>query len=141
MGMKDKEQDYNNYLETRKDYIQQKKEQIQDYAKYLMLVSSGIFSVSFLFIEKIATPPIKEKKLLLGAWICFSATVIIIILSFFLSSKAFDKEILILDSNQAGENKKYSNTWNVLVTISNIISFIVFVIGFVFLLIFAYENL
>lgn len=139
--MKNKEQDYNNYLETRKDYVQQKKEQIQDYAKYLMLVSSGIFSVSFLFIEKIATPPIKGKILLLLAWICFSATVIIIILSFFLSSNAFDKEILILDSNQAGENKNYSNTWNILVIISNILSLIVFVLGFVFLLIFAYKNL
>ena len=135
------EQEYNNYLETRKDYIQQKKEQIQDYAKYLMLVSCGIFSVSFLFIEKITTPPINEKGFLLVSWICFSATVIILILSFLFSSKAFDKEIEILDSNQLGENKKVSNTWNSLVIIFNILSFIIFVIGFIFLFIFAYNNL
>ena len=142
MGKKnDNEQEYNNYLETRKDYIQQKKEQIQDYAKYLMLVSCGIFSVSFLFIEKITTPPISEKGFLLVSWICFSATVIILILSFLFSSKAFDKEIEILDSNQSGENKKVSNTWNSLGIIFNILSFIVFVIGFIFLFIFAYNNL
>lgn len=132
--------EYKNYLETRKDYILQQKEQIQEYAKYLMSVSCGIFGISFIFIEKMVKEPIKCKEFLLASWISFSIAIVAIILSFLLSKKAFEKEIDILDDAQSGKSKIKKNHWNFWVRISNTFS-LAFILGIIFLFIFAYKNL
>ena len=133
---------YENYLETRKDYNIQKKEQIHEYAKYLMLVSCGVFGVSFLFIEKMIIPPIKVKYFLLLSWISFSLTIVAIILSFIISSKGFDTEIQILDLQQKNsQNKVPDNIYDFLVPWLNGFAFGAFILGFVYLFIFAYINL
>lgn len=135
------DKEYENYLKTRNDYLAQQKEQIQEYARHLMLVSCGIFSISFIFIDKIITPPIKRKIFILIAWISFSAVILFVILSYLMSYKAFKKEIQFLDSKQKKDESKVRNYFNAFVMIFNVLSLILFIVGLVFLFLFAYNNL
>ena len=57
------DKEYENYLKTRNDYLAQQKEQIQEYARHLMLVSCGIFSISFILLTKSLHLPSNEKFL------------------------------------------------------------------------------
>jgi len=101
----------------------------EQYDKLIVYLSGGALTLTVGFIEKIVDlSKIKDLSLLYRSWICFSASLIIILISHRTS-------LLSIDLGIKGKEKP-SDVWNIITDILNWISMIALVIGIISFILF-----
>lgn len=117
----------------RKDYLkilyETRKYAGEQYDKLIVYLSSGALVLTVGFIENVVDlSKINDLFLLYSSWICFSTSLIIILISHRTSLLSIDLEIK--------GKKKTSDRWNAVTDILNWLSMIALVIGIVSFIIF-----
>ena len=130
------------YLKVRKNYDKDISQQTELFDKYILLISTGSFGVSFLFIEKIIKGQIICKWLLIYIWTLFILSIISSLLSFAFSKKALSKAIEEYDKMYNDQNYEYKEPiQNLFTSIFNWYALGFLIVGFLCFLIFGYFNL
>lgn len=96
----------------------------EQYDKLIVYLSGGALTLTVGFIEKIVDlSKIKDLSLLYRSWTCFSASLIIILVSHRTSLLSIDLAIK--------EKEKISDFWSIVTNILNWISMIALVVGII----------
>lgn len=140
------DKDYEVYLGERKSLVNTLLDQSRSFDKYILTLAGGTFGLSFLFIKQIVPQPIHNTlSLLIAAWSCFGASILVTLLSFLFSQAACLKQIEIIENSwfsKITNNAKTSpNIYNKITVWLNWISMVLFVSGVVLLIVFGTKNL
>ncbi len=109
----------------------------------LITLSSGALGLSITFVRFLAPTP-HHIWVLAGAWICFGATLILMLISFLMSRKAFEKAVKSLNlvyEKQDSEARKINHWQSKWIDRFNLLSTISFIIGAIMLASFTWINL
>ena len=110
----------------------------EQYDKTVITLSTGALGLSFAFIKDVVDIKVASNiNFLTGAWICFTLSVLSVLLSFTASKYALDQAIIAEDNNEEIQ----INRADVITTILNWLSSIFFIIGLVFIIVFVKLNL
>ena len=136
---------YEDYLlGERKSLLFAQSEQAKSFDRWVLTLAGGTFGLSLIFIYQIAPNP-KSVGCLVTAWACFAASICFTLSSFLLSQEAHHQYIEAISklSNReaARENKLPPTVYGRVTKALNYGSMIVFLIGVVFLIVFAKLNL
>jgi hypothetical protein len=121
----------------------------ENFEKTILALSSALFafSVSFLGLYTnriVSTPGIKiiNFGLLIGSWISFAITIILILLSMLFGGFAFRLEVkkIMKALNNKNEIINANNIWNTIIFRFYIISGIAFILGIILIIIFCASN-
>ena len=136
------EHDYQTLLhEYRTLLLEAEKKAQEDFDKTVLTLSGGALGISFAFVKDIVgDKPIITVNLLLSAWITWGASLLFVLASFYLSTQAFRIAITQLDSGDIYKQLP-GGFYSRLTAISNITGGILFLVGVVFIVIFAGNNL
>ena len=117
-------------------------EQSRSFDKHLIALASGTIAVSLLLIERIDVVRDIENGCWLGtSWFFLVCSLISTLFSFLVARKAYDVEMDRWNSEtEANEQSENKNCWRTCTWVLNSISFLTFVVGVAFLLLFAYSN-
>ncbi len=143
------DENYQIYIKEREQLVKSELNQSQQFDKYILTLSSGIFSLSIVFIEKIAiNPEANTIWLLVTSWVVFSLSILSTLTSFLLSQIAYRKQQEILGewykSLMDGKDLAEKDRKNIFMDCTGIInwaSMAFFVAGVVFLIAFSAINL
>lgn len=136
--------DYNTYLSYRKVLVEGATEQGKSYEKQLLTLATGLLGASLIFLEKIAPNPASESMIYLYlSWGCLLFSIVSIVTSLLVSSRAFQRATEILDLEQAGKCKAgiLKNNYSTIVVLLNISAGVSFFGGVLFLCVFAISNM
>jgi preprotein translocase subunit SecG len=129
-------------IEYRQTILEQKSKSDDDFEKYITFISSGALIITLTFVDKISPLETSVQKwtLILG-WVFFATTLLINLISHYLSSRYNEKTIQDLDEQIPFEDLicKIKQRNNVISTL-NIISIISLGIGILGVLTFATIN-
>ena len=139
---------YEVYIEERKLLVDALREGARSFDKTILVLASGAFGLSLAFIRQIF-PNIKSGtvSLLVYAWISFCICLALTLFSFLTSQYSCSKQIKILEAkyfnNQSTQDKQTTlkNIASVCTQWLNILSFLSFVAGVLFLAKFGISNL
>ncbi len=122
----------------------------ESYDKALLTLSAGALAISMTFIKDVAEDP-KSIWMLITAWFILGLTTVVLLLTFLICQKAYqkartsldDREIARLNNDAKGqiEATLTKNRWAHIVTIGNFLCLILFVTGIIFLGIFIRINM
>lgn len=130
--MSDEQQSYRDLLQELSVKSQ------EQYDKTVITLSTGALGLSFAFIKDIVNIKIANNlNFLTGSWICFTLSVLSVLLSFLASKYALDKAIIAEDNNE----EITTNKVDLITTILNWLSAIFFIVGLVFMIVFVDLNL
>lgn len=137
---KKKSQEINNgydpvYLDTRKEYIESMYDQRDKLDTYLLNYSAGVFGVSILFIKQLVGDLNNCNILwaLVASWLIFAINIVIVLISFHISEKDFEKMIKKIDKGEEPQPSKFID-W------INRISIILFATGVALIIAFTILN-
>lgn len=137
MEVKEREE----YIKVRSDYDKEHSQQTNLLDKYILTISTGSFSLSFLFIEKIVKEVMKCPKVLVFSWIMFVLSIISSLLSFICSKSAISKTIKEYDKMYEDENYEFiTPIQDRFTSIFNWYSFGFLILGFISFIVFGYFN-
>lgn len=130
------------WREYRLSILEQKAKSDDDFEKYITFISSGALIITLTFVEKIS--PLNHsthKWILIAGWGFLASTLLINLISHYLSSRFNEKTIQNLDEGMVHEKltSKIKERNNV-ISVLNIISIISLGIGIVSILLFAAIN-
>ncbi len=138
--MLSKKELYKLYLKERDSLIAMEVEGAKTYDKAILTFTSGAFGVSIAFLEKVVPKPFPNTLLWLGlSWLCFAASLIIIILSFLSSQRACRLQVR-LTYETIMNNKTIKNYWSVATYFCNYASLVLLMMAFAFSGLFIYWN-
>jgi hypothetical protein len=112
--------------------------------KALLTFSSGALGLSLAFIKDIV--PLERAVYLVFlfvSWACFSACIVVTVLSFRFSIAAMDKQLVFLEKYYLEGDELFlnrKNVWSGLVTICAMIGAALFLAGLIATVIFVYSN-
>lgn len=139
---------YEVFLAERKNLLDTAKEAASKYAKAIITLSSGALLLSLNFMKDLAPEPKVETFFyLIGSWIAFSSSLLMVVISFLLATFAFNKQVTISEKfllhSPEGENntKPDSNPYNFWIKTLNIASLIAFIFGLYYVVLFSINNL
>lgn len=136
---------YEDYLlEERKSLLSSQSEQAKSFDKWILTLAGGTFGLSLIFIYQIAPHP-KSTGYLVTAWGFFTVSILFTLLSFLLSQEAHHKYIEVvsklINRETARDEKLPPNVYRRITKGLNYSSMTAFLIGVVFLIVFAGLNL
>lgn len=127
--------------EYRKDLITLEQKSVESFDKTVIALSGGALGLSLTFVKEIVDlPNAVQIHWLLAAWICWAASLLCVLLSFWLSAKAMRKAIKQLDEGKLGQERP----GGFLDWATGLLTFLgglVFVIGVVSMILFIQFNL
>ena len=130
----DQQQDYRNLLTE----LEQKA--YEDYDKALLAMSGGALAISIAFLKNIVGHDSYQYScLLIGAWISWTLTVLVVLGSFLMSQIALRTAIQELDSGE--EKSRLGGFADKITGFLNVAGGILFFVGVVLMVIFASVNL
>lgn len=130
--MSDKKQSYRDLLQELSVKSQ------EQYDKTLITLSTGALGLSFAFIKDVVDiKGASDINFLTGAWICFTLSVLSVLLSFLSSKYALDQAIVAEDNNEEVK----ANRMDLITTILNWLSAAFFIVGLIFIIVFVKINL
>lgn len=143
---KNKQEEYQIYLEERKQLIAAERKTAQQFDKAILTLAAGALALSITFINQIAPNPKPHSVyFLIGAWILFCSSLLSTLISFLTSQDACRRQRDLFDEEISQNNKKCSNTkdnkaafWTNLL---NYFSIGFFILGVVLLIVFSAINL
>lgn len=130
-------------LEQRKSLLAALLDQSRSFDKYVLTLASGALGLSLVFIERIVPrPSAASASYLVGAWICFGASILITLVSFLCSQRACLKQINILNGLLDGSLEKATpNVFTWVTGLLNWLSMLAFMAGVALLTTFSIQNL
>lgn len=135
------EANYQAYLEERKLLIEALREGSRTFDKAILTVSSGAFGLTIAFMKEIAPEPFQNTLWLIAtSWICFSISLIVILLSFLFSQIACREQIDIAYDSML-RNMERQTKWGKITTLCNYISIVTLIAAIVFWGFFAFWNI
>lgn len=136
---------YDVYLEERKLLIDAEREGSRSFDKAILTLAAGALGLSITFVDKIAPlPQATTLWLLVVSWISFGFSIIVTLSSFITSQWACASQRDILDTewlDGSEEQESIGNRWTHATNALNVVSILSFVVGVVFLCLFAFANL
>ncbi|MEK7516961.1 MAG: hypothetical protein AAB583_00270 [Patescibacteria group bacterium] len=141
--MEQKEYDeYQSYLEKRKQSIITEQESARLFDKSILTLAAGALALSVTFIDKIApSPKTYSICFLIISWILFCISLLSTLLSFLTTQEACRKQRDILDQNLLGKKVEHRISSDIWTNRLNYISIFCFIFGILFFLIFSALNL
>lgn len=134
--------DYDDLVTTRNNYVDKQFDQCKTFDQNVFLISSGIFGISFSFLQNIVKTPIDEIKwIILLSWSLILLSIIVSLLSYIINYYAYKTMINIIDTkikNEGAPIKLIEPTCNSqkLVEIMNIINLVLLASGMLFLMVY-----
>jgi hypothetical protein len=136
---------YQAYLDERKTLVEGEQKSVAHFDSTILTLAAGALGVSLVFIEKIAPEPLPRTLwLLYGAWGAYAGSLLVILISFLTSGRAFRRQRKILEDTfwpDVRLNADVRNGWTVATRFLNIGSVVIFFIGTCFLVQFSVTNL
>jgi len=148
---------YNEYSKQRAELTKTTVELAGRYDQWILTLSAGALGLSVAFLEKIVPHPEPNTLFLLGlAWSCLIAGLFAGFVALQTAQYSALRQIEILDAdyrtyleelkkgnleNPVGDNPKLNNRFNAYTDLLNKISAPAFVLGVIFLCVFAYANI
>lgn len=110
----------------------------EQYDKTVITISTGALGLSFAFIKDVVDIKIASNiNFLTEAWICFTLSVLSVLLSFLASKYALDQAIIAEDNNEEIKINRADS----ITTILNFLSSAFFIVGLIFIVVFVKLNL
>lgn len=139
---KNKQEEYQIYLEERKQLIAAERETAQQFDKAILTLAAGALALSITFINQIAPNPKPHSVyFLIGAWILFCSSLLSTLISFLTSQVACRKQRDILDDKLSSKENNKSNKAVSWTNRLNYFSIGFFILGVVLLIVFSAINL
>jgi preprotein translocase subunit SecE len=137
-----KQEQYQVYLEERKQLIAAERDTAQQFDKAILLLAAGALALSITFINQIAPNP-KPVSIyfLIVAWVLFCTSLLSTLISFLTSQVACRKQRDILDDKIADKSNNKDNRATSWTNRLNYFSITFFILGVVSLIIFSALNL
>ncbi len=130
------------WREYRISILEQKAKSDDDFEKYITFISSGALIITITFVEKIS--PLENsthKWILIAGWGFLASTLLINLISHYLSSRFNEKTIQDLDEEMPFEKLICKiNERNKVISILNVISIVSLGVGIISILLFAAIN-
>ncbi len=140
---KKEEVKYEIYIKERESLVSARLQVATSLDKYVLTLSGAALGLSITFISNIVgeSGP-KSLELLKYGWLCFIISILSTLISLLASQKAYDKQIEILEKVYI-EVFCYEpkNRYSITTTLLNIFSVVSFVVGAIFLALFAIKNI
>jgi magnesium-transporting ATPase (P-type) len=134
-----KREEYQVYLEERKQLITVERDTAQQFDKAILTLAAGALALSITFINQIAPNPRPHSVyFLIGAWILFCASLLSTLTSFLTSQVACRKQRDILDDKISSKKNNKAASWT---NGLNYCSIFFFILGVVSLIVFSAINL
>lgn len=141
--------DQERYERERDRYIDIQLNQVEQFDKNMLLLSSGAFSVSFAFISQIVKTPVPDTSWkLIVAWSMMAACILNTMLSFLMSYFANDREVRIIDTERANiglepDSRQVvpKNRFKRIPTFMNLLGLSLFIIGIIYMLLYVASNM
>lgn len=140
--MRKSQKEIDEWKEYRLSILEQKKRSDDDFEKYITFISSGALGLTITFINKIS--PLQDSVaiwLIASGWILLTFTLLINLLSHFLSSRYNEKTVQNIDDEieydllVEGINKR-----NKIISSLNLISIILLMVGIISILTYIIIN-
>jgi hypothetical protein len=113
----------------------------EDFDKTVLSLSGGALGISFIFLKDVlGSQPIRLHEYLLGAWICWGASTLFVLGSFFLSHLALRHAIRQVDGGDL-DGKTPGGAFAQWTATFNILGAVLFVVGVVAITVFAGANI
>ena len=111
-----------------------------DYDRNVMALSGGAIGVSLIFLRDIIKQSAGQARLLVvGAWITWGASILVVLVTFLLSKSALDTAINQVDAGVIYEQKP-GKGFSTVLPILNIAGGLLFLVGIVLLAVFVYAH-
>ena len=137
-----KADEYQVYLDERKQLIDAERETAQQFDKAILTLAAGALALSITFITQIAPHPKSQSiYFLIVAWVLFSFSILSTLISFLISQAACRRQREILDQDISEKEHKIKNNAADWTNRLNYLSIAFFILGIVFLIIFSAINL
>ena len=131
----------NNKKEYRELLISTLQKTEDSYDKAVLTLSGGALGISFAFVKNIiGTEQIFYPNFLFYSWLCWGFSVTFALFSFFFSILSLKKAIQQLDLGKI-YNERPGSYWSVITSLLNIFGGLLFLIGVIFISVFALKNL
>lgn len=142
-GEEHKKQIYQTYLEERKILLGHRQDHSNNLDKAILTLSAGALGLSLTYLDKISPHNSQCLKLiLLLSWIGFTLSILLTLISFIVSEKAYNRQIEINDKYFDDEQKEPDkNELNIFVEFFRFASIISFMVGTVLLLAYTYTSM
>ena len=138
----DKNQEYQVYLDERKELIHALREGSLSFDKAILTLAAGAFGLSLTFIFKFfPDKPLNELWRLYWAWGSLGGSITLTLSSFLTSQKACEKQIENLEKPLLGKGESPQNGYSLITKALNILSIVAFISGLFLLTSFGCYNL
>lgn len=134
--------DYDDLVITRNNYVDKQYDQCKTFDQSIFLISSGIFGVSFSFLQNLVKTPIDEIKwIIILAWSLILLSIIVSLLAYIINYYAYKTMINIIDDtikNMESSAKMIKPTYGSqkCVEVLNIVNLATLVSGMLFLMVY-----
>ncbi len=137
---------YEAYMRHREVLAEAGANQSRSFDKHVLALGAGALGISLVFLKDIAPCPDRHTLWALYiSWICFIASMTITLVSFLCGKAAYSREIKEWDNKFASKSEyqkiKHKKIFSCITKGLNIISCCAFILGVVFLCLFAMQNL
>src|SRR5262245_53574390 len=109
------------------------------YDKAVMTLAGGALAISLTFIHNVA-PKFQHKGYLGLSWAALAASLLLIFSSFWVSQRSLLSDMAKMDSDDPGVGEPGEGPWKVATEVVNVAAGLAFVLGVVFLVLFAWHN-
>ena len=116
-------------------------EESRAYDKSVLTLSSAALGVSLILLKDIAGVSPKATWALVLSWAALVLSITFTLLSMRISPGAHDKEMQSLNKDESESGPEADNRSSCFITVANWLSFVFFVVGVVFLCVFAFLNM
>ena len=142
MSKKKNEEEIEGWIEYRKSLLEQKSKSDDDFEKYITFIASGALGLTLTFMENIS--PLKcavHKWLVATGWVLLALTLLLNLLSHFLSSRFTSKSIDEIDDEiKYDELRENLDKRNKIIDRFNISSILSLFLGIIGILLFVIIN-
>jgi hypothetical protein len=111
-----------------------------DYDRNVLTLSGGAIGLSLIFLRDIIKQGVSQQRfLVLGAWVAWGASILFVLGSYLLSKLALDTTVQQVDKGTIYQQKP-GKAFSTLVSLLNVGSGLLFLVGIVLLGVFVYSN-
>jgi hypothetical protein len=131
------------YLQHRQQLTTLLVDQCGKFDRALFVLASGAIALSLTFFDRMAGSGRPVAIWSVGAaWLCLLSCLTLLVLSHWTTTKAVEADIAQLDESLGNADHKWRPTrWNTFTRATNLGSFVFFVLGTTFFVVFAVANL
>ena len=137
---------YEHYIAIRNDYAKNQYDQCKSFDQNIFIISSGIFGVSFSFLQNVVKTPLKNIGwILILSWSLILSSIIVSLLAYIINYYAYKTAIDIIDIKIRNETsqvkmKEPNNQNQKIAEIMNIINLVLLIVGMIFLMLYVSIN-